>query len=442
MRVTLIKPPERSKLNFGSFSLAVLATAVRDIAMVHILDLTDLNISEAVKKTIETKPDLVGVTTMGLASVGPAATFLKALRNRGFRKLLIAGGHGATMSPKPLLGSGADAVVYGEGETTFRELINLGISEKVRGLILLRNGNILKTPPRPLIQSLDSLAEPARDLAGPPPDGIVLLETSRGCPHGCVFCETTRFHGRIWRARSPEVVAKDVKNLVNKHNAIIIQIADDNFMANPERVLRICELLQDGPLPLFFLFSSRSDDLIRHPKIISSLAKAHFLRANIGVETVNLGIMQRIRKIITFEQHKKAFALMRDAGIYTVASFIVGLPGEIEDIHQSYVDAAVELGVDAARFLPLQPLPGTPMESGTGEPEPWCVECAVKMTMQFERHPVVLRRLLDAAKEPTVRGTLARASLNRRLRENVLEAYDAKIIANELRKLDTERINV
>lgn len=438
MLVNLIKPPECSRMNFGCFSLAVLASAVRDIASIRIIDATNLTIEEAVSAAIKDTPDLIGVTTMGLASIGPAKTFLRALRSAGFNGLLITGGHGASMSPKVLLENGADAVVCGEGEITFRDLLQRGVSEKVSGLYLKRDGALIKTPQRPLIQSLDSLQEPARDLAGEPPDGIFLLETSRGCPHGCTFCETTRFHGRQWRARSPELVAEDIRHLVSRHGAVIIQIADDNFMASPERALRICEALQDGPLPLFFLFSARSDDMLRHPEVIASLSTARFLRATIGVETVNPELAQSIHKTITFEQHKKAFAALRQAGIFTVASFIVGLPGETEEMRSGYVDTAVDSGADAARFLPFQPLPGTPMESGTGEPKPLCAEYAVRITREFERHIVVLNRLIEAAEKPDVRGMLARASLHRRLRENILDACNTAMVQKRLLELESE----
>ncbi len=177
--------------------------------------------------------DKVRSTSSGMPTHAGVMRFLRELRSAGFNGVLITGGHGASMSPKVLLENGADAVVCGEGEITFRELLQHGISEKVSGLYLMRYGALIKTPQRPLIQSLDSLQEPARDLAGEPPDGIFLLETSRGCPHGCTFCETTRFHGRRWRARSPELVAEDICHLVSSHGAVIIQIADDNFMASP-----------------------------------------------------------------------------------------------------------------------------------------------------------------------------------------------------------------
>ena len=148
MKVTLVKPPEQSVLDFGTFSLAVLAAAVRDLADIVIVDATFCELGDAVTRTLETDPEIIGVTTMGLTSVEPTTHFLKALRNAGFTNLLIIGGHGATMTPLPLLEAGADAVVYGEGEETFREVLQKGISESVRRLILFRDSIMVKTPPR------------------------------------------------------------------------------------------------------------------------------------------------------------------------------------------------------------------------------------------------------------------------------------------------------
>jgi anaerobic magnesium-protoporphyrin IX monomethyl ester cyclase len=432
MRVTLVKPPEHSQLNFGCFSLAVLAAAVRDVASVKIIDATNLSVTESVKTIISCRPDLIGITTMGRSSVVPASALITSLRHAGFEGLIIVGGHGATMLPRIVLEKGADAVVYGEGETSFKELLLFGVSKRLKGLFLLQNGELVKTTPQPLIQPLDQLDEPARDLIPPPANGVTLLETSRGCPHSCIFCETSRFYNQIWRARSPEIVAKDIRRLVTHNKATVILVADDNFMANPKRVIQICELIQDGPLPLFFMFSARSDDLMRTPKLIPALTRANFLRATIGVETVDTSLAHHIQKPIPFNQHKQAFTALKNAGIYTVASFIVGLPNETEETRQHYLDAAVELGTDAARFLPFQPLPGTPVANELGEPDFHHVEIAEKITKLFERHPIVMKRLLDTAKEPSVRGMLARSSLQRRLKEKSLDENEASKVRAEL----------
>ena len=71
MRVTLVKPPEQSRMNFGTFSLAVLSSAVNDIASIEIIDATNNSVKEAVKEVVMKKPDVVGITAMGLKSVVP-----------------------------------------------------------------------------------------------------------------------------------------------------------------------------------------------------------------------------------------------------------------------------------------------------------------------------------------------------------------------------------
>ena len=199
---------------------------------------------------------------------------------------------------------------------------------------------------------------------------------------------------------------------------MIIQITDDNFTANPKRAIKICNELENRNLPLFFVFSARSDDLLSDPELIPSLAKANFLRAAIGVETPDEKISQQIGKGISLEQHKLAFDGLRKAGIYTVASFIVGLPEETEQTRKNYVNIACELA-DSATFVPFLPLPGTEMadEAGSVKPQPWSVECAAKLTREFRQNPKNIERLLQAAQEPSIRGILAKRSLQKRIAE-------------------------
>lgn len=435
MRITLVKPPENSNMNFGTFNLAVLAASIRNIAKITIIDATELNLSTALEKIINTRPDLVGITTFGLSSVNQVSDFIRILRQYKSDLLIIAGGHGATMSPHPLLNAGADAVVCGEGELTLKELIIKGVSKKIRGLALLDSGTMFKTPSRRLIPDLNRLSKPAHDLIKTPLNNSALLETSRGCPNGCAFCETSQFYRQKWRARSPELVMHDIQQLV-KNGAIIIHIVDDNFTVNPKRVLRICELIQGGDLPMFFSFSSRTDDLLKMPDLIPALAKAHFLRINTGIETLEPALSDIIRKQISFEKHHRAIVNMKEAGIYTVGSFIIGLPGETEEMRKRSVELAVKVDIDSAEFIPFQPLPGTLMEKDSCEPEPWCIKAASEATKEFRCHPVILKRLLKTAKENTVRGMMARGSLFRRIKERILDPPIATLIEKKIRKID------
>lgn len=424
MKIVLVKPPEHSLLNFGTFSLAVIAAAIRDYADITIFDFTDTALDQAVGKTVEKNPDIVGVTTMGRTSVEPTCAYVRRLRNV-YDGIIVVGGHGATMMPYPVLQAGATAVVCGEGESTFTEIVNTGITDTVKGLALLRDGNVIKTPVRPLIEPLDTLPEPARDLAGSSPEGIGLVETSRGCPYKCLFCEASRFYQGVWRPFSPARVVEDIENVVSS-GATIVHIVDDNFTVDPQRVLQICETLEKKELPLFFYFSARSDDLL-HPGLVSALARAHFLRAGIGIETLEPELAHFIGKPISFDIHKEACTKLRKAGIFTVASFITGLPGETDDMRKRCVELAVKVGADAAQFVPFQPLPGTPLEKGTGEPKAWAEKAAAQYTTEFRRHPEVVSRLLESSRNYTVRGMLARSTLAKWVTEGAFGSKSEKI---------------
>jgi radical SAM superfamily enzyme YgiQ (UPF0313 family) len=221
---------------------------------------------------------------------------------------------------------------------------------------------------------------------------------------------------------------------------MVIQITDDNFTSNPKRAIKISQLLKDGPLPLFFLFFARTDDILKCVELPRALAEAHFLRATIGIETLAPEMARSVGKPITFPEHKRAIEALAKAGIFTVATFIVGLPGETEEMRRGYVDSAVEIGVDSAYFLPFQPLPGTPLERGNGTPEDWCLKASIDITNQFENHPLVLQRLLDIARLSTVRGMIARSSLLRRLEDGSFDNETAAEVAAKLSEIDFDLV--
>ena len=208
-RIVLVKPPERSFFNFGTFSLGVLGAAVRHLAEVVIIDATDRPLNAAAEEAWAYKPDLIGVTVMGLASVKPCADFLRGLKTAGrstgsrcSTTSIIAGGHGASMLPALLLEAGADAVVIGEGELTFTRILTEGIHPGSPGLACMTDEGVVLGPPQKLVSPLDRLEPPARELMSPPPDGIHLMEISRGSS-SCL--RLLRNNEVLWKALASSV---------------------------------------------------------------------------------------------------------------------------------------------------------------------------------------------------------------------------------------------
>lgn len=413
--VVLVKPPERSRFSFGAFSLAVLAAAVRDLADVRILDATTLAPSAAVEKIIAPHPDWVGITTMALTSLPPACDLVIKIRKEMPYVRIVVGGHGASMLPRIPLAMGADAVICGEGETTFRMLLERGLKSNLPGTVRLIDGVLHHGPAAQLVYPLDRLQVPARDLMPDPEDRVHLMETSRGCPHACRFCETTRFYGRKWRAFSPKRVTAEVRSLVRNLEAWIIEITDDNFAANHRRVLEICETLKKEELPAFFLLSARADDLFTHSELLPAMAEAHMLRISVGVETLSPTLASVAGKYIPLEIYHALFQRMRTLGIFSVASFIIGLPGEMPRDRAETLDLAVTAAPDAAQFIPFYPFPGVPMTASHHnlEPAPDAVRDAERFTIAFYQHADVYSRLLRASMGGDIRAMLARGTLKK-----------------------------
>ena len=422
-KVLLVKPPELSRFNFGTFSLGVLAAAVRNLADISILDATDLSIGHAAAQVWSRQADMIGITVMGQDSIPSAADFIRRL-NAGHGCIpsshksvpIVVGGHGATIMPVPLLQAGADAAVIGEGELTLQQIIEHGIVPGSAGVACLERNRLLIGPPQALIQPLDRLPLPARELMPPPPNGIHLMETSRGCPHACAFCETTRFYGRRWCPHSPKRVAAEAGQLINTYNAWIIHFADDNFAASPDRVRHICKELKKESSPAFFMVSARADDLLSSPDLLELMAEARILRITVGVETLDLKTASQVGKPIPIQTYGEAFKRMRELGIFSVASLIVGLPGEHSAARKRSVELAVEAGPDSAHFLPFLPIPGIPLAAARRgpNPDPIDVRDAERFSREFFQHPSVQARLKTAADRQDIRGILARAALESR----------------------------
>lgn len=433
LRIVLVKPPERSTFNFGTFSLATIAAAVRDAAEISIEDATDLPIDYASARIFALKPDLVGITVMGTASVKPVVNFVKQLRldessslGSPARVTVVCGGHGASCMPSNLLDAGADAVVIGEGEVAFRDIVEKGIRPGAHGVACRVNGRLVIGPVQKLIFPLDRLPSPARDLMPEPPDRVHLMETSRGCPHDCAFCETTRFYQRRWRPYSPERVVEEVRQLVYEHDAWIIHFADDNFAASPKRVLRICQMLRQRlVLPAFFMASARADDLLSDPDLLPAMAAGRILRVSVGVESLTAATASRVGKSISPDTYQTVFQRMRELGMFSVASLIVGLPGESSLERDRSVELTVQVAPDSAHFVPFEPLPGIPLARGRdgSEARPEDVLDARAFTTAFFQHPEVQARLKAAARRGGIRGFLARGTL---------ENHYARLVASEV----------
>lgn len=373
--VTLVYPyfhpnADNSIFRFPPLGLGYLAAYLKQNGItVEVVDCTFLNQNEAIQRIVASKPKVIGIQSM--YSMRDKSLELAQLL-RDHCEFLVAGGALPTTQPKSFL-KDFDVVVIGEGEQTILELVtqfeNGGSLSKIKGIIYRdkRTGQVKQTPPRGLIDDLDKLPPPSRDLF----DNYAYkkyyskrfgykttaIMTSRGCPFECDFCSRPVF-GNKFRARTASKVADEIEEIISLgYNRI--WFADDCFTLNPERLIQVCDEIVKRRLKIGWECLSRVDTL--NSEIAEKMKQAGCIRMFFGIESGNDSILKIMKKKITTRQAQLAVQLCKKKGIKTGAFFIIGYPGENDKTILDTVKFASSLPLDYLSFTMPYPIPGTPL---------------------------------------------------------------------------------
>lgn len=386
MKVLLINPPftdyggleghggKTAPLNLGY--LAAYLRSRKPEVDITILDCEGLRLSyDKIEGEIShLKPDIVGITA-------PTPAFAQVLEiSQRIRKLspdikiVVGGPHPSAFPEKTALESTIDFVVYGEGEVTFTELVDAVDHNKnlesIAGLAFRNgNGNVKLTNPRPLIDNLDRIPFPARDLLPldiyfPPPTRRISnkekagnMITSRGCPYKCTYCMVRQIWTQKVRFRSPKNTVDEIEECLKKYGIGEFNFHDDLFTCNRKRTIEICQEIQRRKLDVAWVCVSRVDYMWED--MLIEMRKAGCGKVVFGFESGSQKILDSIKKQTTVERAKEAVKLVKKVGIKTAGNFMFGNIGETEETIRQSIDLAKELNTDTIAFFIATPYPGT-----------------------------------------------------------------------------------
>ncbi|MBI4814469.1 MAG: cobalamin B12-binding domain-containing protein [Methanobacterium sp.] len=373
MKVLLINPPYfNSKYKFiglvaPPLGIAYIAAVLEENNIdAEIIDAAALEMSW---ETLETEikrisPGLVAITAL-TPTIDKAMQTAELAKKTCPQATVVMGGYHPTFNQQEILEREyVDGVVMGEGEYTLLDLVETldegGDLKNVQGIAY--EGEV--TPPRPLIEDLDELPFPARHLL--PMDHYKILNmklhtatmiSGRGCPMQCSFCASAALHGHQLRMRSPENVVDEMEHLINDHDSGMIAFMDDTFTLKPSRVEDICDEIKRRDIDVYWGCTARADTLSE--KLLRKLSDSGCITMFLGVESADQQQLDRVNKQMTIEKIRQAFKLSRENDIRTIASVVLGMPGDTKESIERTIKFVRELNPSYALFSLATPYPGT-----------------------------------------------------------------------------------
>jgi len=318
-------------------------------------------------------PSLVGISVM-TPSYPEAVRLCTMVKKHAVCKTVLGGHHVSAVGATVLNQSpNTDFAVVGEGEQTLLELVGAlgsgrGEFSSIDGLHWRdANGQLRQNAPRGLIEDLDNLPLPARDLVDMSRYRVhsyidfgkrsATMITSRGCPFKCIFCSSRLTMGNHYRCRSAEDVLAEIRALVEDYNVDHIVFEDDTMTLRRDRMRDICRGLLELPRRPSWYCLSRVDTL-DYP-LAKLMRKAGCRMVNFGIESGSPEILEKIGKRISLERAVQAVRDCTRAGLRTQCTFIVGFPFDTPETLKATFDAARRIKPTIAIFFPLTPYPGT-----------------------------------------------------------------------------------
>lgn len=295
--------------------------------------------------------DLVGLTAYNL-HLPWAVRIGRAARQRGVP--VVIGGPGASSSPEACRGI-FDTVFIGEAEFTWRQFLeDWQHGEQRQEYRQVQRPDVDESP----APCWDGFAGMASDyLLGP-------VQTTRGCPFDCEFCDVIHLFGRQPRHKSIATILSEVEAL-QRLGMRMIFFCDDNFIGRPryakELLRELIPLNASFPRPIGFT-TQLTLNVATDEELLELLADANFHWVLIGIESPREASLREANKPQNYKADLvHAIRRIQSYGILVKGAMIVGFDHDDQAIFDEVYDFLRSSCVLINGLSMLHAYPGTPL---------------------------------------------------------------------------------
>lgn len=379
MKITFVYP-ETENLGVEYLSIC-LKKAGHDVSLVfdpmlfgsyflrikHLQNAFDFS-SKIVAKIKKLEPDLICFSVFS-DYYGWASALADRIKKETGAKIIFGGIHPTSVPEIVIKQDSVDFVCAGEGEDALVELadaLNNGKSPKnIRNIWSKNNGMVHANELRPLVQDLDSIPFPDKELFKNEYEGfckeVYTVISGRGCVNACTYCHNSYLKdlyqgkGKYLRRRSPENVLEELILARKRWRIERVSFFDDLFIYDLQWLRRFLEIYhKEIGLPYF----CHVHPSFVNPETVSLLEESGCSSVTMGIQTFN----ERIRreKLYRFEKNheiEKAIRLFAKTRIFLFTNIILGLPGQddsviIDDLRCSARNKADMVATNWLRYYP------------------------------------------------------------------------------------------
>ena len=359
MRVLLLSPP--LPLSFFSFPQAIrhmgCKTVIPPLGLITVaallprewqVRLVDMNV-EPVSESMWAWAEMVMISGMTIQRLGMLALIREA---KARNKTVVVGGAYPSSLPEEVLAAGVDFLVRGEGENTLPQLLE--------ALAQGRSGGVIAGEARP---DLATSPIPRFDLLRLKDYGMLAIQTSRGCPHNCEFCDVVQLYGRRPRYKAPRQVTAELETLYRLGWRGLVFVCDDNFIGNKTHARAILKELTSWSKSRGepFLFTTQATvDLGLDVPLIDLMTEANFTEVLLGIESPDEEALISVNK-----HHNRQTAMaasirqIQANGLSVMGSFILGMDGEKPGAGDRIISFIEATSIPMVVVHILQPAPNT-----------------------------------------------------------------------------------